>query len=63
MLADRLLSPVSRAEQNLAVRRCRPKENKDVFETMKKLERDIRKQDPTVIVNESKSASLASTVV
>ena len=28
------------------VRRCRPKQSKDVFETMKKLERDIRKQEP-----------------
>jgi hypothetical protein len=26
--------------------RCRPKESKDVFETMKKLERDIREQEP-----------------
>ena len=25
--------------------KCRPKESKDVFETMKKLERDIRKQE------------------
>ena len=28
------------------VRRCRPKESKDLFETMKKLERGIRKQEP-----------------
>jgi hypothetical protein len=28
------------------VRPCRPKESKDVLETMKKLERDIRKQEP-----------------
>ncbi len=28
------------------VRRCRRKESKDVFEIMKKLERDIREQEP-----------------
>src|SRR2546425_7019227 len=41
------------------VRPCRPKESKDVFETMKKLDA-IFESRATVMAKEGKSASLAS---
>jgi hypothetical protein len=43
-----LQSVILRKERSAlrTVRRSRPKESKDVFETTKKPERDIRKQEP-----------------